>query len=52
MLDQLELVGEATSKNEVVLTVLVVATDLLNDQSLIVFINGDPTNDSVNLGAL
>ena len=52
MLNQFELVGESAKKDEVVLTVLVVGTDLLNYKTLKVLIYGDSTNQSIHLRAL
>jgi hypothetical protein len=52
VLNKLELVREPSTEDQVVLTVLVVATDFLNYQALIVLIDSDPTDDTIDLGAL
>lgn len=50
-LNQLELVWESPSEMELVSSVLVVGSDLLSNQSLVIFINCNPLDQPVNLRA-
>lgn len=52
MLNQFELVGETTTNCELVLTVRVVATDLLGNDAAVVLIQGDSLNETIDRFAL
>jgi hypothetical protein len=52
VLNKLELIREASSENKIVFTILVIASDFLNYQSLEIFVNGYSFNYSINLRAL
>ena len=52
MFNKFELVGESPSKNEVILTVLIVASYFLNNQPFIVLKYSDTSDNTIYLSAL
>lgn len=52
MLDQLELVREASTNDELILTAGVVRSNFIGNQSLVVLVEGDALDKSINLATL
>ncbi len=51
MLDKLELIGELATEDQVIFSVFIVASYFFNDQTLVIFIYGDSSYDTVYLCA-